>query len=130
MNWEMTNPVHTDSDLAYIYTEKVKKNLAMTGEITLRGNVLPIGGLKEKIIAAHRGGVKRVIVPQENAKDLQEVPKNIMKEMTVIEVTHMDQVLRHAIEADRIFVNDQPDNLPPIHSEPAVLVGGPTTNPV
>ena len=113
-----------------LIAKPVCHDVAMTGEITLRGNVLPIGGLKEKIIAAHRGGVKRVIVPQENAKDLQEVPKNIMKEMTVIEVTHMDQVLRHAIEADRIFVNDQPDNLPPIHSEPAVLVGGPTTNPV
>jgi ATP-dependent Lon protease len=69
----------------------------MTGEITLRGRVLPIGGLKEKILAAHRGGIKRVIVPQENEKDLQEVPAPILKEVQIETVEHMDEVLRHAL---------------------------------
>lgn len=81
----------------------VSKDVAMTGEITLRGNVLPIGGLKEKIFAAHRGGIKKIIIPKDNAKDLRDIPKNILKNFEVVEVTHMDQVLRHAILADDIF---------------------------
>jgi ATP-dependent Lon protease len=75
----------------------VRHDTAMTGEITLRGRVLPIGGLKEKILAAHRGGIKRVLVPLENEKDLQEVPATIMKEVKVETVEHMDEVLRHAL---------------------------------
>jgi ATP-dependent Lon protease len=75
----------------------VRHDTAMTGEITLRGRVLPIGGLKEKILAAHRGGIKRVIVPQENEKDLQEVPAPILKEVQIETVEHMDEVLRHAL---------------------------------
>jgi ATP-dependent Lon protease len=75
----------------------VSKDVAMTGEITLRGNVLPIGGLKEKFFAAHRGGVKKVLIPKDNLKDLRDIPKNILSGMDVVEVTHMDQVLRHAI---------------------------------
>src|ERR1019366_5162479 len=75
----------------------VSKDVAMTGEITLRGNVLPIGGLKEKIFAAHRGGIKKVIIPKENLKDLRDVPKNILKNLTIIAVSHMDQVLREAL---------------------------------
>jgi ATP-dependent Lon protease len=82
----------------------VSKDVAMTGEITLRGNVLPIGGLKEKFFAAHRGGVKTVIIPKENGKDLRDIPKNILQGITVVEVTHMDQVLRLAILADEVFV--------------------------
>lgn len=75
----------------------VSRNIAMTGEITLRGRVLPIGGLKEKMLAAHRGGVKRVIIPKENEKDLHEIPKKILDEVQVIAAEHMDIVLLHAI---------------------------------
>jgi len=83
----------------------VSKGVAMTGEITLRGNVLPIGGLKEKMFAAHRGGIKLVLIPKENAKDLRDIPKNILKNIKVVEVGHMDQVLQHALIADEIFTN-------------------------
>ena len=86
----------------------VSKDVAMTGEITLRGNVLPIGGLKEKIFAAYRGGVKKIIIPQENGKDLRDIPKNILKNITVVEVTHADQVLREAIDADEVFIGVAP----------------------
>jgi ATP-dependent Lon protease len=75
----------------------VHRDLAMTGEITLRGRVLPIGGLKEKLIAAHRGGVKRVIIPKENEKDLKDVPKSISSQMDIAFVEHMDEVLAHAL---------------------------------
>jgi ATP-dependent Lon protease len=71
--------------------------MAMTGEITLRGRILPIGGLKEKLIAAHRGGVKRVVIPKENEKDLKDVPKSIMSQMDVVFVEHMDEVLSQAL---------------------------------
>jgi ATP-dependent Lon protease len=94
----------------------VSKDVAMTGEITLRGNVLPIGGLKEKIIAAHRGGVKTVILPRENLKDLRDVPANILNGLEIVDVTHMDQVLRHALLAEQVFINapgtDTPTVLP------------------
>ena len=75
----------------------VNKDVAMTGEITLRGRVLPIGGLKEKIIAAHRGGIKKVIIPRDNVKDLKDLPKQVVKEVTVVPVEHMDTVLIHAL---------------------------------
>ena len=75
----------------------VSKDVAMTGEITLRGRVLPIGGLKEKLIAAHRAGLKKVIIPKENEKDLEDVPKQILKELSVVCVEHMDPVLIHAL---------------------------------
>lgn len=75
----------------------VRHDTAMTGEITLRGRVLPIGGLKEKILAAHRGGIKRVLVPMENEKDLQDVPAAILKAVQIETVEHMDEVLRHAL---------------------------------
>jgi ATP-dependent Lon protease len=73
------------------------REVAMTGEITLRGRVLPIGGLKEKLLAAHRGGIKKVIIPKENERDLLEIPKNIVQELEIIPVDHMDTVLLHAI---------------------------------
>ncbi|BBH53607.1 endopeptidase La [Fluviispira sanaruensis] len=73
------------------------REVAMTGEITLRGRVLPIGGLKEKLLAAHRGGIKRVIIPKENERDLLEIPKNIIQDLEVVPVDHMDTVLLHAI---------------------------------
>ncbi len=75
----------------------VKSSVAMTGEITLRGRVLPIGGLKEKIMAAHRAGINTVIVPKENIKDMDEIPKNIMEKMSFITVSDMDMVLNNAL---------------------------------
>lgn len=75
----------------------VSRDIAMTGEITLRGRVLPIGGLKEKLLAAHRGGVKKVIIPRENEKDLHEIPKNVLEKLTVVPVDHVDSVLFHAL---------------------------------
>jgi len=75
----------------------VYKDLAMTGEITLRGKVLPIGGLKEKILAAHRGGIKKILIPKENEKDLKEIPKKILSTLKVTPVASMDEVLRAAL---------------------------------
>jgi len=75
----------------------VRNDLAMTGEITLRGRVLPIGGLKEKVLAAHRGGIKTVLIPKENQKDVQEIPAAVLKNLTLVEVEHMDEVLRCAL---------------------------------
>lgn len=75
----------------------VRKDVAMTGEITLRGEVLPIGGLKEKLLAAHRGGIKRVLIPHENVKDLQEIPDNIKAQLEIIPVRWIDQVLENAL---------------------------------
>ena len=69
----------------------------MTGEITLRGEVLPIGGLKEKLLAAHRGGISKVLIPQENEKDLAEIPKNIKDKLTIVPVKWIDEVLEHAL---------------------------------
>jgi ATP-dependent Lon protease len=69
----------------------------MTGEITLRGRVLPIGGLKEKLLAALRGGIKRVIIPEENAKDLAEIPDNVKNALEIIPVGRMDEVLGIAL---------------------------------
>jgi len=79
----------------------VRGDVAMTGEITLRGRVLPIGGVKEKLLAAHRGDIKTVVIPRDNEKDLTEVPQNILKTMNVVLVEHMDEVLKVALlEAD------------------------------
>ena len=78
----------------------VSRDLAMTGEITLRGRVLPIGGLKEKVLAAHRGLIKKVLIPEENAKDIKEIPSKILKEMELILVEHMDDVLKQALAVD------------------------------
>lgn len=76
----------------------VKADVAMTGEITLRGQVLPIGGLKEKLLAAHRGGVKRVIIPHENEKDLAEIPENVREDLEIHCVKWMDEVLQVALD--------------------------------
>ncbi len=75
----------------------VRKDIAMTGEVTLRGNVLPIGGLKEKLMAAHRGGIKIVMIPEENAKDLPEIPDNVKAGLEIIPVAHVRDVLRKAL---------------------------------
>jgi len=75
----------------------VKRSVAMTGEITLRGRILPIGGLKEKILAAHRGGIKQVLIPKENEKDLKEIPQSVARQVKILPVEHMDEVVKHAI---------------------------------
>ncbi len=75
----------------------VRKDVAMTGEVTLRGRVLPIGGLKEKSMAAHRGGIRTIIIPKENEKDIEEIPKKIVKDLKIILVDHMDEVLKSAL---------------------------------
>jgi len=84
----------------------VFRDIAMTGEITLRGRILPIGGLKEKILAAHRGGIKKVIIPKENEKDLKDIPSTISKQIDIVTVDHMDEVLSHALilgEGEKLF---------------------------
>jgi ATP-dependent Lon protease len=106
----------------------VRRDVAMTGEVTLRGRVLPIGGLKEKLLAALRGGIKTVLIPHENEKDLVEIPANIREGLTIIPVRHVDEVLALALveplvaiewtEADElaaqppVAVSNQPDSRP------------------
>ncbi|GLI91832.1 endopeptidase La [Methylocystis echinoides] len=75
----------------------VRKDIAMTGEITLRGRVLPIGGLKEKLLAALRGGIKKVLIPEENAKDLADIPDTVKNELEIVPVARMEEVLQHAL---------------------------------
>ncbi|MBI4374657.1 MAG: endopeptidase La, partial [Deltaproteobacteria bacterium] len=95
----------------------VRKDVAMTGEVTLRGNVLPIGGLKEKAMAAHRAGIKIIIIPKENEKDLEEIPKKVLHELKFIMVEHMDEVLKSALrleDPERLFKKiDESPLLPP-----------------
>ena len=78
----------------------IRSDLAMTGEITLRGRVLPIGGLKEKILAAHRAGIKTVLIPKENEKDIKEIPPKILRAVELVLVDHMDEVLKRAMVLD------------------------------
>ncbi len=78
----------------------IDKNIAMTGEITLRGNVLPIGGLKEKTLAAHRAGIKRVMFPSENENDIEEVPETVRRDLELIPVSHVDQVIYEGLICD------------------------------
>lgn len=80
----------------------VRADVAMTGEITLRGQVLPIGGLKEKLLAAHRGGIKHVIIPEENRKDLEEIPDNVLRKLTIHPVKTIEQVLALALQSNPI----------------------------
>ncbi|MCL5257063.1 MAG: endopeptidase La, partial [Chloroflexi bacterium] len=75
----------------------VSKDVAMTGEITLRGKVLPIGGVKEKVLAAHRAGIKKVILPKDNERDLTDVPEDIKRDLQFVFVDHMDEVLNVAL---------------------------------
>jgi ATP-dependent Lon protease len=82
----------------------VRADVAMTGEVTLRGRVLPIGGLKEKLLAALRGGIKIVLIPQENEKDLAEIPANITDALEIIPVSHVDEVLARALAAPMVPV--------------------------
>jgi len=75
----------------------IRRTVAMTGEVTLRGRVLPIGGLKEKLLAALRGGLKTVLIPEDNVKDLAEIPANVKNGLEIIPVSRMDEVLKHAL---------------------------------
>ncbi|WP_174613959.1 endopeptidase La [Virgibacillus ihumii] len=79
----------------------VKKEVAMTGEITLRGRVLPIGGLKEKSLSAHRAGISSIIIPEENEKDIEDIPESVRGDLTFIKVNHLDQVLKHALMEEK-----------------------------
>jgi ATP-dependent Lon protease len=88
----------------------VRASVAMTGEITLRGEVLPIGGLKEKLLAAHRGGIKMVLIPEDNVKDLAEIPENIKNKLDINPVKWIDQVLNFALE-------QKPEALPIVSSK-------------
>jgi ATP-dependent Lon protease len=103
----------------------VRHDLAMTGEVTLRGRVLPIGGLKEKVLAAHRGGIKTVLIPAENEKDIKEIPATILRTISIALVEHMDQVLRQALvlEQPEEFLKKpapvQPTVPPPFVAPPA-----------
>ncbi|MEO1272783.1 MAG: S16 family serine protease, partial [Myxococcota bacterium] len=93
----------------------VRKDVAMTGEISLRGRVLPIGGLKEKTLAAHRAGIKTVIIPKENRKDLRDIPKPVRKAMNFVLVEHLDEVLKHAL------VLDDPDSFMELLTRPLLV---------
>ena len=75
----------------------VRRDVAMTGEITLRGNVLPIGGLKEKSLSAHRAGITTIIIPFQNERDVEDIPKSVRDDLTFIQVKHLDEVLKHAL---------------------------------
>lgn len=88
----------TTSIVSAITRIPVKKTVAMTGEVTLRGRVMAIGGLKEKILAAHRGGIRTIICPKENEKDLKDIPKEVSKDLKVLLVDHVDQVLVNSLE--------------------------------
>ena len=97
----------------------VRAEVAMTGEITLRGQVLPIGGLKEKLLAAHRGGIRTVVIPHDNIKDLKEIPDNIKQDIEVIPVKWIDEVLQIALqympeplkeEGEEIVAKEEPHN--------------------
>jgi ATP-dependent Lon protease len=98
----------------------VRRDVAMTGEVTLRGRVLPIGGLKEKLLAALRGGIRTVLIPAENEKDLAEIPATIKEQLEIIPVQHVDEVLSrtlveplHAIEWTD---DDEHAAEPPVHA--------------
>jgi ATP-dependent Lon protease len=84
----------------------VKKDLAMTGEITLRGRVMPIGGLKEKVLAAHRAGIKTVIVPEGNRKDIRDIPASVQEELDIVCIEWVDDVLELAMERSPISGGD------------------------
>ncbi len=101
----------------------VKKDVAMTGEVTLRGRVLPIGGLKEKLLAALRGGITTVLIPQENEKDLADIPQNIKDGLTIVPVSHVDEVLKLALTEPLAAIEwtdaDELAALPPAGVAPA-----------
>jgi ATP-dependent Lon protease len=102
----------------------VRADVAMTGEITLRGEILPIGGLKEKLLAAHRGGIKIVLIPEENVKDLAEIPDNVKNRLDIHPVKWIDQVLEMALERKPEPLPEQQDvaPMPPVSETPAPAI--------
>lgn len=116
----------------------MRADVAMTGEITLRGEVLPIGGLKEKLLAAHRGGIREVIIPEENKRDLKEIPKNIQEGLLIHPVRWIDQVLDIALKQPTKPITGSKSrfkrgkkNLAPVKlvSKKILQKGNATTNP-
>jgi ATP-dependent Lon protease len=114
------------SIVSALLRKPVKRNLAMTGEITLRGRILPIGGLKEKIIAAHRAGIEKVLIPLDNKKDIEEIPAKILKKVELVPVEHMDEVLEKALvleKGESLFLPEdkfQPFALPKEEVQPKI----------
>ena len=100
----------------------VRADVAMTGEITLRGEVLPIGGLKEKLLAAHRGGIKTVLIPEENVKDLPDIPDNIKNRLEIHPVKWIDQVLEWALERQPSPLPAKADEVPIPPVEPQDVI--------
>ncbi len=90
----------------------VRVDIAMTGEITLRGRVLPVGGLKEKLIAALRGGIETVLIPKENERDLKEIPARVRRRLKIVFVEHMDEVLQTAVRMENRAILDEPLEYP------------------
>ena len=88
----------------------IRKDLAMTGEITLRGRVLPIGGLKEKLLAALRSGIRTVLIPSENVKDLAEVPENVKSGLEIIPMATVDEALAHALTGPLLPIEWSPED--------------------
>ena len=104
------------SIISALIKKPIRRDLAMTGEITLRGRILPIGGLKEKILAAHRGGISKLVIPKENKKDLKEIPAKILKRFEVIIADHMDEVLTRAIvleDGEELFKSEDKEVISP-----------------
>jgi len=116
----------TTAIVSALIKKPVRRDLAMTGEITLRGRVLPIGGLKEKIMAANRSNIKTVLIPKDNEKDIKEIPPRVLKSVKIMLVDHMDDVLNHAIilkDGETLFVE------PEVETEPAFLPQETDTGP-
>jgi len=111
--------------LSALSRRPARHDVAMTGEITLRGRVLAVGGIKEKVLAAHRAGVKTMILPVSNHKDLEEVPMRVRRQISFVEVDHMDQVLRVALACAKTA----PVEMPEVRDEPAVVGGQPRITP-
>ena len=101
----------------------VRADVAMTGEITLRGEVLAIGGLKEKLLAAHRGGIKTVLIPEENVKDLAEIPDNVKNRLEIIPVKWIDKVLEVALERRPVPLTDEEVAAAPVKPAEPPAVG-------
>jgi ATP-dependent Lon protease len=106
----------------------VRADVAMTGEITLRGEVTAIGGLKEKLLAAHRGGIKTVIIPEENVKDLQDIPENVKNHLEIVPVKWIDQVLEVALQSmPQPLPDDEPVKAEDAKPEATVVAAVPPT---
>jgi len=105
----------------------VRADVAMTGEVTLRGRVLAIGGLKEKLLAALRGGIKTVLIPEENRKDLAEIPANVKDGLEIIPVSHVDEVLARALTQPLEAIEwTEADDLASLPAPAAIPPGGPS----